>query len=114
MSSIRNGRSANRPCCAGRLGWQDMRPARHNPLVLRSERVPMRDRLTHPRGSLRLKITSDPANLAPVRRAVEQFCREHRFNEAAVNEIGLVVNEAMANVIRHAYAGAVDRPIEVN
>ncbi len=56
---------------------------------------------------------SHPAHLAAVRRAVEAFCRDTPLDEPARDELGLVVNEALANVIRHAYAGAHDRPIEV-
>jgi len=62
----------------------------------------------------RLKITSDPATLASTRRAVEMFAAQCGFDETARGEIGLVVNEAMANVIRHAYQGATDQPIEVS
>jgi anti-sigma regulatory factor (Ser/Thr protein kinase) len=62
---------------------------------------------------LRLHVTSDPANLAPVRRAVEAFCASCGFNSVDVGNIGLSVNEAMANVTRHAYGGAADRPIAV-
>ena len=36
------------------------------------------------------------------------------FDETAVGEIGLVVNEALANVMRHAYGGAKDRPIQID
>lgn len=66
-----------------------------------------------PLDQLRLKIESHPANLAEVRKAVEAFCHEHGMVGAAADCIGLCVNEAMANVIRHAYAGATDRPIEL-
>ena len=31
----------------------------------------------------------------------------------ACDEVGLVINEALANVIRHGYGGATDRPILV-
>jgi len=62
---------------------------------------------------LRLKITSDPATLASTRRAVEMFAAQCGFDETSRGEIGLVVNEAIANVIRHAYQGATDQPIEV-
>ena len=61
-----------------------------------------------------LKINSDPANLAAAREAVEKLCRAAGFDEAAVGEVGLCVNEAHANVIRHAYEGATDRPIEIH
>ena len=56
---------------------------------------------------------SNPAHLAGVRRAVEAFCRATELDTAACDELGLVVNEALANVIRHAYAGATDRPVTV-
>jgi anti-sigma regulatory factor (Ser/Thr protein kinase) len=35
------------------------------------------------------------------------------LDDAACNDVGLVVNEAMANVTRHAYGGATDRPVAV-
>ena len=56
---------------------------------------------------------SDTAHLAPVRRAFEAFCRTTSLDGPACDELGLVVNEAIANVIRHAYAGATDRPVEL-
>jgi serine/threonine-protein kinase RsbW len=62
---------------------------------------------------VRLKVTSDPANLAAVRKEVEAFAAAAGFAEKAVAEIGLCVNEAMANIIRHAYAGRTDRPIQL-
>ncbi|HET6247128.1 MAG TPA: ATP-binding protein [Tepidisphaeraceae bacterium] len=60
---------------------------------------------------LRLEITSDPIHLAPVRRQVEAFATSAGFDETAVCDIGLCLNEAMANVTRHAYGGATDKPI---
>ena len=60
-----------------------------------------------------MNVSSDPANLAPVRRACEAFCRRQGLDEAAVADVGLCVNEAMANVTRHAYGGATDRPVVV-
>ena len=61
-----------------------------------------------------LKVQSHPANLAAVRKAIEAFATDQGFDEKAVAEIGLVVNEAMANVIRHAYDNKFDRPIHVS
>lgn len=61
-----------------------------------------------------LKIDSDPANLSRVRVAIEKFCAAHDFEKQACDDIGLCVNEALANVMRHAYDGATDRPIEVS
>jgi serine/threonine-protein kinase RsbW len=74
--------------------------------------IPSRKPSTSP--PLRLKITSDPASLASTRRAIEMFAAQCGFDETARGEIGLVVNEALANVIRHAYRGATDQPIEVS
>jgi anti-anti-sigma factor len=62
---------------------------------------------------LRLKLTSDTATLAPTRKAVEQLARSLGFDDQAVGEIGLCVNEALANVMRHAYGGATGQPIEL-
>ena len=60
-----------------------------------------------------MKIDSNPANLASARAAVEALCRAAGFDEVAIGEIGLCVNEAHANVIRHAYDNATDRPIVI-
>jgi serine/threonine-protein kinase RsbW len=60
-----------------------------------------------------LELLSRPADLAPARRTVEQLAESAGFDEKAVAEIGLCVNEAMANVIRHAYHGAEDGRISV-
>ena len=62
---------------------------------------------------LELNVTSDPAQLAPVRKAVESLASSAGFGEKDAGEVGLCVNEALANVIRHAYAGRIDRPIHL-
>src|SRR5436190_24045953 len=62
---------------------------------------------------IELKVTSDPANLAAVRKAIEGLCASAGFDEESTGEIGLCVNEAIANVIRHAYDGRTDRPVEI-
>ena len=64
-----------------------------------------------PPGGLRLEVPADPAALAEVRRAVEAYAAQAGFDPKAVGDVGLCVNEAMANVIRHAYRGAGARPI---
>jgi len=58
-------------------------------------------------------VQSDPANIAQVRRDVEDLATSAGLDAQAVAETGLCVNEAMANVIRHAYQGVKDRPIVV-
>jgi serine/threonine-protein kinase RsbW len=60
---------------------------------------------------LRLEVPSDPAALAGVRRSIEAYATQAGFDAKAVADVGLCVNEAMANIIRHAYRGAVSRPI---
>jgi anti-sigma regulatory factor (Ser/Thr protein kinase) len=64
-------------------------------------------------GQVELRFTSDPANLAPVREAVERLALAGGLDATDTGEVGLCVNEALANVMRHAYGGAVDKPIEV-
>lgn len=62
---------------------------------------------------IQLNIQSHPANLARVRRAVEALGSSCGFDETSRGEIGLCVNEALANIIRHAYDGCTDRPIAI-
>jgi anti-sigma regulatory factor (Ser/Thr protein kinase) len=62
---------------------------------------------------LDLNILSDPANVSAVRVSIEQFCQAAGLDEPATQEVGLVVNEALANVIRHAYGGAKDKPVRI-
>lgn len=61
-----------------------------------------------------LKILSDPANLRDVRKQVESFAQSIGMTVQTSEDIGLTLNEALANVIRHGYGGAIDRPIEVS
>lgn len=64
-------------------------------------------------GNIILRFQSSTANLSRARKAVEKFCENTKLDQPARDEIGLVVNEALANVIRHAYGNATDRPIEM-
>jgi anti-sigma regulatory factor (Ser/Thr protein kinase) len=68
-----------------------------------------------PKGAkpLRLRFASDPANLSAAREAVEQLALGGGLNATATGEVGLCVNEALANVMRHAYGGVSDQPIEL-
>jgi len=76
---------------------------------------PMADRsvTSSPLPRVELNVDSHPANLAAVRKTIERFAADHGFDDRSVAEIGLVVNEAMANIIRHAYAGRTDRPVQL-
>ena len=62
---------------------------------------------------IRLRIASSPAHLPVVRAALERFCEMMGFAESVRGGIILSVDEALTNVIRHAYHGQEDRPIEV-
>jgi serine/threonine-protein kinase RsbW len=64
-------------------------------------------------GAVELKITSDTANLRDVRKRAEEFAKAVGFPQSECDAIGLAINEALANVIRHGYGGAKDRPIVV-
>ena len=68
---------------------------------------------TTPPRRLELKVTSHPSHLATVRKAVESFADASAFDARAVAEIGLCVNEAIANIIRHAYGGNPSRPVHL-
>jgi anti-sigma regulatory factor (Ser/Thr protein kinase) len=62
---------------------------------------------------LSLRFLSNTSNLGRARRAVEKFCETTGLDQPARDEIGLVINEAVANVMRHAYDNAPDKPIEI-
>lgn len=60
-----------------------------------------------------VQITSDAAQLAEVRVAVEAAARAAGFNEMTVSSIVLAIDEAICNVIKHGYQGRSGEPIEV-
>lgn len=62
---------------------------------------------------VKLCIFSTPAHLPVVRAAADRMCRLIGFDEDSAHRVVLSIDEAMTNVIRHAYDGAEDRPIEV-
>ena len=65
-------------------------------------------------GRLQTRLSSDPANIAAVRRAIEELCCcKGGLDRDSAAEVGLCVNEALANIMRHAYGGAAGKPIEV-
>lgn len=63
--------------------------------------------------AVRLSVRSMPSHLRVVRSAVEEMCRLVGFDESSVTRIVLSVDEAMTNIIRHAYGGREDQPIEI-
>ena len=62
---------------------------------------------------LKLSLLSDPKLLCVVRAAVGEVALTTGFTEAEVRSVVLAVDEALANVIRHAYQGSHDRPIQI-
>ena len=62
---------------------------------------------------IKLSILSAPAHLPVVRAALEELCKEVGFSEDATGKIILSLDEALSNIIKHAYLGADDQPIEV-
>jgi anti-sigma regulatory factor (Ser/Thr protein kinase) len=58
-------------------------------------------------------INSNPATLRDVRKELEGFAKSNGMAEESSHAVGLVVNEALANIIRHGYGGAPDKPIRI-
>ena len=61
-----------------------------------------------------LSIASSTRYLEDVRRFVEHHANEAEFSERAVNELKIAVDEACANVIKHAYKGSKSGTIDVD
>jgi serine/threonine-protein kinase RsbW len=62
---------------------------------------------------LRLEMPSDPSLLCAVRGAVERLTESFGFSAEDCRAVTRAVDEALANIIRHAYNGRADRPIEL-
>jgi serine/threonine-protein kinase RsbW len=60
---------------------------------------------------LSLEVRSDPQMLCVVRSALAQLTEQLGFTEAECRAIVLAVDEALTNIIRHAYKGRTERPI---
>src|SRR6476620_9360759 len=63
--------------------------------------------------NISLRIQSDAADVPAARHAVESFYESHGFDKQACEDVGLCVNEALANIIRHAYKEQTGRPIQI-
>lgn len=63
---------------------------------------------------LTINLNTDPTLLGSARTAIEKLAATHKFDPKSCEEIGLVVNEALANVIRHAYGLGQDGPIQID
>ncbi|HOF18240.1 MAG TPA: ATP-binding protein [Phycisphaerae bacterium] len=66
-----------------------------------------------PGSPIRMTVLSTPAHLPVVRAAVEKVCELAGVDEQAIGGVVLSVDEAMTNIIRHAYDGHDDQPIEI-
>lgn len=62
---------------------------------------------------LKLELTSDPNLLCAVRGAVERLNESFGFSAEDSRAIIRAVDEALTNIIRHAYSGSPDQPIGV-
>jgi serine/threonine-protein kinase RsbW len=63
---------------------------------------------------LRLQLNSNPEILCVVRSAVSQLSEELGFSAEECRAVTRAVDEALTNVIRHAYNGKRGRPIELS
>jgi len=68
------------------------------------------------RGSLLLKmeLRSNPEMLCVVRNALSELTAKLGFSEPDCRAVVLAVDEALTNIIRHAYLGSTERPIEAS
>ena len=62
---------------------------------------------------VQMEILSDPANLPTVRAETERLCEEIGFDADTAGHVMLSVDEALTNIIRHAYEGRGDGRIDV-
>ena|SRR5208283_2421018 len=60
---------------------------------------------------IRLKIPSDPKYVSTVRVMIEDLARKNGFDQLKINDLKLAINEALANVIEHAYSGLKNKVI---
>src|SRR3977135_3310419 len=63
---------------------------------------------------LRMELRSNPEMLCVVRNALGQLAATLGFSEPDCRAVVLAVDEALTNIIRHAYLGDAERPIEAS
>lgn len=66
-----------------------------------------------PRKPIELHFCSSPAHLPVIRAAVERMCDLIGMDDDATGGVVLSVDEAMTNIIKHAYKDNSSQPIEV-
>ncbi len=71
---------------------------------------------TPPVAHTELEVASDLAALALIRTFVRRFCRDLPspvLDEDDICQLELAVNEAASNIMKHAYRGRTDQPIQI-
>lgn len=63
---------------------------------------------------LRMELPSNPDTLCVVRSALGPLAQMLGFADAECRAVVLAVDEALTNIIRHAYQGKTDQPIDVS
>src|SRR5579871_4247643 len=63
---------------------------------------------------LRVELPSDPGMLCVVRGAMERLTEAFGFSAPEVRSVTRAVDEALTNIMRHSYGGALDRRIELS
>lgn len=61
----------------------------------------------------KLSITASTENLSEVRNFVAEHAKSHGFNKQQIADIRLSVDEAITNIIRHAYMGDDSNNIDI-
>jgi anti-sigma regulatory factor (Ser/Thr protein kinase) len=61
-----------------------------------------------------MELPSNPEMLCVVRNALGELAAKLGFSEPECRAVVLAVDEAMTNIIRHAYLGDAERPIEAS
>src|ERR1700739_3358779 len=61
-----------------------------------------------------MRVRSNPETLCVVRKALGQLAQTLGFSETDCRAVVLAVDEALTNIIRHAYQGKPAQPIEVS
>ncbi len=62
---------------------------------------------------IRVKIPSHPKYIKRIRNIVGEVCEKMSFSEKKAQDLKLAVNEAVTNIIKHAYAGEANKAIFV-
>ncbi len=60
---------------------------------------------------IKLKIPSRPAFIRKTRKVIDEMCLRSNFSKKHTRELKLAINEALANIIQHAYENDPDQTI---